>query len=148
MMKTRRDQSGSGALRAQRAALAAGIGALALAAGCGPSEVVETRRVYEQRRVEAPPPVTDILITDLREGPSASPTQERVVGTIINRGDKAVSQLSIKVDALDQAGRVVQTITTPPLDQTIAPLGGQATFEAFIPRDPAITTYHAVAIAR
>ena len=59
-----------------------------------------------------------------------------------------VSQLSIRVDALDSAGRVVESITTPPLQQTIAALGGQATFEAWIPRNPAITTYHAVAIAR
>lgn len=127
--------------------LGVAAGALWIASGCGP-EVVETRSVMVERRVETPPAMTDILITDLREVPASSAAEERVMGTIVNRGDKPVSQLSIRVDALDDQGRLVETITTPPLDQTIAALGGQATFEATIPRNPAITTYHAVAIAR
>jgi hypothetical protein len=128
--------------------LAVVAGGLGIASGCGP-EVVETRTVMVEKRVEPPsPPVTDILITDLREIPAASPAEEKVLGRIINRGDKPVSQLSIRVDALDDRGRVIETITTPPLDQTIAALGGEATFEATIPRNPLITTYHAVAVAR
>ena len=51
------------------------------------------------------------------------------------------------VPLLDDQGRVLHSITTPALDQTIAALGGEATFEATIPRNPAVTSYHAVAIA-
>ena len=66
----------------------------------------------------------------------------------VNGGDKQVSGLSIRVNALDEAGNVVRTVVTPPLAQTIAPSGGRATFEALMPRDAAVAGYHAVAIAR
>jgi hypothetical protein len=123
-----------------------GAAALLGAACSAPERTVVTRTVVEE--TIAAPATTDILISDLREVPAGDPSKEKVFGTIVNRGDKAVSQLSIRVDALDSAGRVVESITTPPLKQTIAALGGQATFEASIPRNPAIISYHAVAIAR
>lgn len=125
------------------AIVGAGLG---IGSGCGP-DVVETRTVTVERQIEAPPATTDILITDLREIPAVSPAEEKVLGRIVNRGNKPVSELSIRVDALDDQGRVLHSITTPPLDQTIAALGGEATFEATIPRNPAVTSYHAVAIA-
>jgi hypothetical protein len=123
-----------------------GVATLLGTACSAPERTVVTRTVVEE--TIAAPATTDILISDLREIPADDPSKEKVFGTIVNRGDKAVSQLSIRVDALDSAGRVVESITTPPLKQTIAALGGQATFEASIPRNPAIISYHAVAIAR
>jgi hypothetical protein len=131
---------------APSALLLLGVAATLGAACSAPERTVVTRTVVQE--TIAPPSTTDILISDLREIPADDPTKEKVLGTIVNRGDKAVSQLSIRVDALDSAGRVVESITTPPLEQTIAALGGQATFEASIPRNPAIISYHAVAIAR
>jgi hypothetical protein len=44
--------------------------------------------------------------------------------------------------------RVVHSVVTPPLEQRIDPLGGRATFDAQVPRNPIVTAYHAVAIAR
>ena len=73
---------------------------------------------------------------------------EKVVGTVINDGNGPVSQLSIRVDSLDHAGNVVHSIRTPPLAQTIDARGGRTTFEASVPQNPAVTTYHAVAIAQ
>jgi hypothetical protein len=136
-----------------------GITALAvLAAGCAARETTTIRRETVQTvpaastvvetTTRARAPMVDISIIDLHGEPAADPSMETVVGTIINEGDRAVSRLSIRVDALDSVGNVLNSITTPPLTETIASRGGRATFEASIPRNAAVTTYHAVAIAR
>ena len=121
--------------------------AAALGVACSaPERPVVTRTIVEE--TIAPPTRTDISIADLREVPSDDPSKEKVSGVIVNRGDKAVTELTIRVDGLDATGRIVESITMPLLGQTIAALGGQATFEAALPRNPAIASYHAVAIAR
>ena len=108
---------------------------------------VATRQVRET--VVTPlPPMTDISIVNLHDEPSSDAATEKIVGTIVNHGDKAVSQLSIRVDAMDSTGRVVSTVTTPPLAETIPANGGQADFSALVARNDAVTTYKAVAIAR
>ena len=108
---------------------------------------VATRQVRET--VVTPlPPMTDISIVNLHDEPSSDAATEKIVGTIVNHGDKAVSQLSIRVDAMDSTGRVVSTVTTPPLAETIPANGGQADFSALMARNDAVTTYKAVAIAR
>jgi hypothetical protein len=126
--------------------------ALPLLASCGPKhhEVVSERHTttIQERNVAAPPRAIDISIVGLHDEPAADPAQEKVVGTIVNDGDKRVSGVSIRVNALDRSGNVVRTIVTPPLAQPIDPAGGRATFEALMPRDPAVAGYHAVAIAR
>jgi hypothetical protein len=137
-----------------------GITALAvIAAGCAARETTTIRRetvqtvpaapaVVETTTTRARAQMVDISIIDLHGEPAADPSMETVVGTIVNEGDRAVSRLSIRVDALDSVGNVLNSITTPPLTETIASRGGRATFEASIPRNAAVTTYHAVAIAR
>lgn len=119
-------------------------------AACSSKRVVETSSVsVEQRAVPAPPPKTiDISIVGLHDEPAPDPAQEKVVGTIVNDGDKRVSGVAIKINALDRGGAVIRTVTTPPLAQPIDPHGGRATFEALMPKDPAVAGYHAVAIAR
>jgi hypothetical protein len=92
--------------------------------------------------------MVDISIVNLRDEPTADPSQEKVVGTIVNDGNKRVTGLSIQVEQLDESGQVIRTITTPPLAQSIDPAGGRATFAAMMPRDPRVAGYHAVAIAR
>jgi hypothetical protein len=92
--------------------------------------------------------MVDISVVDLHDEPATDPRMERVVGTIINHGDRPVARLKIRLDLLDDSGRLVNSVTTPPLDQTVAALGGKATFEASVPRDASVTTYHAVAIAQ
>ena len=120
------------------------------AASCAPQrhEVVTRQTTSIEERTVAAPKMIDISIVGLHDEPATDPAQEKVVGTSVNGGDKQVSGLSIRVNALDSAGNVVRTIVTPPIAQTIAPSGGRATFEALMPRDEAVAGYHAVAIAR
>jgi hypothetical protein len=92
--------------------------------------------------------MTDITFIDLRAVPADDPSKEKVVGVIVNKGDKAVSKMSIRVEGLDASGAVVTSVVTPPLDQTIDPLGGRATFEADLPRSEVVRAYHAVALAK
>ena len=110
--------------------------------------VSSTHTVTVDQGKPSPPRMVDISIVDLHDEPTADPRMEKVVGTIINQGDRPVSKLSIRVDLLDDAGNLVNSVTTPPLVQTVAALGGRATFEASVPRNPAFTTYHAVVIAQ
>lgn len=123
--------------------------ALPLVAGCSAKRetVVSEHRVIEERTVAAPKMI-DISIVNLHDEPIADPSREKVVGTIINEGDRQVSGLSIQINALDGSGNVVRTVKTPPLAETIAPQGGRTTFEAFMPKDPAVAGYHAIAIAK
>jgi hypothetical protein len=122
-------------------------GTLLVTSCAGQRETVTTReRVVTQPLPD--PKMTDITIYDLREEPAPDPAQVKVVGTIVNRGDRPVSQLSIRVNALDQTGRVVTSVDTPPFTQTIDANGGSATFAALVPRSDAVTTYRATAIAR
>ncbi len=118
--------------------------------GCGPhrqERLVSTRTVTIERNLPAPKMV-DISIIGLHDEPALDSAQERVVGTIVNHGDRQATGISIRVDAIDEDGHVVNSITTPPLHQEIDPYGGRARFEAFMPRDSDVTGYHAVAIAR
>jgi hypothetical protein len=120
-------------------------------AACGAKRetiVSSTHTVTVDQGKPSPPRMVDISIVDLHEEPAADPRMEKVVGTIINQGDRPVSKLSIRIDLLDDAGNTVNSVTTPPLAQTIAALGGRATVEASVPRNPAVRTYHAVAIAQ
>ncbi len=111
--------------------------------------VVATETVTTIEEAALPPPrMVDISIINLHDEPSDHPFDERVVGTIVNDGDRPVSRIAVRVNALDADGNVVRTITTPPVAHTIDPFGGRATFDVFMPRDPAVAGYHAVAIAR
>jgi hypothetical protein len=107
----------------------------------------ETVTTIDEHTLPAPATI-DISIANLHDEPAADATQEKVVGTIINDGDRPVSRIAIRVNALDANGNVVRTVTTPPLAQTIGPFGGRATFETLMPRDPVVAGYHAVAVAR
>lgn len=128
--------------------LVASVAVLGVACGGSrESQVVRTSRTVVQQPVPEPR-MTDISIFGLHEQPGAASGQVNVVGTIVNHGDRPVSQLRIRVDSLDQTGRLVRSVDTPPLEQTIGANGGTATFQATVPDDPTVTTYHAVAIAR
>ncbi|HEY2389030.1 MAG TPA: FxLYD domain-containing protein [Candidatus Binatia bacterium] len=136
-----------------RLALAAAIAftaALPLSSCASKHQTVATTETVtdiDQHRLP-PPRMIDISIVNLHDVPSDDPAEEKVVGTIVNEGDRAVDQVAIRVEALDTTGNVMHTVTTPPLAQTIEPFGGKASFEAMIPHDELIAGYHAVAIAR
>ena len=102
-----------------------------------------------RHEVQQPAPTAiDVSIVNLHDEAAPDPADEKVVGTIVNAGDKPVSRIAIRVNALDASGQVVRTVTTPPLAQPIGPFGGRATFEATMPRDRAVAGYHAVAVAQ
>jgi hypothetical protein len=131
-------------------ATVAGLVLVPLLSACAPKqETVVTRHTtaVEERTVAVPKSIA-ISIVDLHDEPAPDPSQEKVVGTVVNDGDKAVTGLSIKVNALNSSGQIVRSITTPPLAETIAAGGGRTRFEAFMPADPAVAGYHAVAIAK
>jgi hypothetical protein len=139
--------------RARPLGICSGLGAaLLLVSACSGTResVVATTRTETVQAIPPPPApkMVDISIVNLHDEPAADPHTERLVGTIVNDGDRAVSKLSVRVDALDDSGNVRNSVTTPPLAQTIDPFGGRATFETSMPRDRAVTTYHAVALAR
>jgi hypothetical protein len=141
----------SSAARSIGACLFGAALAIFVFAACGAKRetiVSSTHTVTVDQGKPSPPRMVDISIVDLHEEPAADPQMEKVVGTIINQGERPVSKISIRIDLLDDAGNLVNSVTTPPLAQTIAALGGRATFEASVPRNPAVTTYHAVAIAQ
>lgn len=123
---------------------------VSLASACGPKQTVVRHEsvAIEQRPAPQPPRMIDISIVDLHDEPAPDPAQEKVVGTIVNDGDKPVTGLSIKVNALNSSGQIVRSITTPPLRETIAAGGGRTRFEAFMPADAAVAGYHAVAVAK
>jgi len=110
--------------------------------------LVSSRRTVVEQQALPAPKMVDISIVNLHDEPSTDPSQERVVGTIVNDGDKRVSGLSIRVNQIDGSGTVIRSVTTPPLAQSIDPNGGRATFEAMMPSDPRAAGYHAVGIAR
>ncbi len=131
--------------------LVACVLAIPLASSCASKRqtVASTETVTTIREHPLPPPkMIDISIVNLHDEPSADPSGEKVVGTIVNDGDRPVSRIAIRVEALDGTGHVVRTVTTPPLSETIEPFGGRATFETSMPRDQVVAGYHAVAIAR
>lgn len=133
------------------AALLASLVAVVLASSCAPKHravaATETVTTIDEHTLPAPK-VIDVSIVNLHDEPAADPAGEKVVGTIINDGDRPVRSVAIRVNALDADGNVVRTVTTPVLAQTIDPFGGRATFETVMPRDPAVAGYRAVAVAR
>lgn len=134
-----------------RGVLVAGALVIPLVSACSAQReatVVARKTVAIQERTLPAPTTIDITIVDLHDEAASDPTQEKVIGTIVNDGDKRVSGLSIKVNALDGSGNVVRSVTTPPLAETIDAGGGRATFEAYMPVDPTVVGYHAIAIAR
>lgn len=150
-MRSRCRSDETSAARSPSACLLGAALTLFVVAGCGAKRdtiVSSTRTVTVEQPNPSPPQMVDISIVGLHEEPTADPRMEKVVGTIINQGDRPVSTLSVRIDLLDAAGNVVNSVTTPPLAQTVAAHGGRATFEASVPRESAVTTYHAVVIAQ
>jgi len=126
--------------RASRGAAVAVMLSLALLISCAAE-----RQEVEQLTTSTP--MTDIAITDLHEEPTDNAAFVNVVGTIVNRGDKPVSQLSVRVDVMDSVGQVIDSVVTPALAQTIAANGGQAQFSARM-SSMHFVTYKAIAISR
>lgn len=133
-----------------RGALAC-LACLPLLAACAAQREQSTRTVTETVIGEAdamPPATTDIAIVELREEPADDPAFVKVVGTVVNHGDKPVERLTVRVEALDAQNRALTRVSTEAAEVVIPANGGTGTFEASVPRSAATTRYHAQAVAR
>lgn len=88
-----------------------------------------------------------IEIVDLEEDVSPDASTVTVTGTLVNRGAAPTSMLSVQVNALDDAGRVVATAPATPASERVA-ANGSATFRATLANRPDIRHYKVEAIAR
>lgn len=129
--------------------------ALAAVAGCAeprrppplpPPLPTPTAPVYEE--IISPPRQLRLEIIDVREQVSAGGDEVTITGTIMNRGDRPTSRLSVQVNALDEAGQPVLSLSAVPSTDRIAPHGGTATFRATLPNRPDVVRYHVEAIGR
>src|SRR4051812_38148748 len=78
--------------------------AFPLIVSCAPKHrvVASTQTVTTVNEHVVPAPrVIDVSIVNLHDEPASDPASEKVVGTIINEGDRAVDSIAIRVDALD-----------------------------------------------
>ena len=70
-----------------------------------------------------------------------------VEGTVRNTGSRASRDVGVTVEGLDANGARVVAADALPTPQSIPP-GTAATFVVRLPNDPAVRTYHVVAIGR
>lgn len=87
-------------------------------------------------------------IIDLKDAQDRARKRTSVIGTLINRGTRPTSQVSVQVSALDENGDTVISVAALPSTDRIAADGGTARFTAEIDSDPRIRSYHVEAIAR
>ncbi|MEW6270741.1 MAG: FxLYD domain-containing protein [Thermodesulfobacteriota bacterium] len=90
----------------------------------------------------------EIIIVDMHEEPASDPSLVKVVGTIVNKTDRPVSRLSVRVEARDAQGRALTRVIAPSLSETIPAQGGTALFEASVPRSKLVNNYYAEVIAQ
>jgi len=95
-----------------------------------------------------PDPTVRIEIIDLRDEVNSASKRITLTGTLVNRGTRATSQVSVKVSALDEQGLTVVSVAALPSTDRIPPDGGTARFTAEIDHHPAIRSYHVEAVAR
>jgi hypothetical protein len=100
---------------------------------------------YEEELRPAQPLRIEIL--DLQQQPGVEPGTVLLVGTLINRGERASTDLSVKIDALDEADQTVFTAPAAPSRQRVEP-DTTATFRAIVEDRPEVRRYHVEAIAR
>lgn len=106
-----------------------------------------TPSIYFEENLQ-PDPTVRIEILDLRDEVNQQTKRVTVTGTMINRGTKATSQVSVKLSALDEHGNTVVSLSALPSTDRIPANGGTARFTAEIDLNAAIRRYHVEAVAR
>lgn len=89
-----------------------------------------------------------VAITDLKETVSADERQVIITGTLVNRGSRPTSGVSVKVSGLDLTNRPVISVYGAPATSQIAADGGITTFTATLDNRPDVIRYHVEAIAK
>ncbi len=95
-----------------------------------------------------PPARPRIEILDLED--RVAPDRRHIVtsGTLVNRGNRATSELTVKVTGLNDRGQPVVSAYAQPATQYLPPGGGTTTFTATLENHPDVVRYHVEAIAR
>lgn len=92
-------------------------------------------------------PASGVAVTDLRVEPTENSAFVNVAGTIVNQGSAPVSGVKVRIDVMDSAEQVIDSVVTPPVAQTIAANGGQAPFTQRM-SSVHLVHYRAIAITR
>jgi hypothetical protein len=95
----------------------------------------------------APSTTAEFQIGPIKETASTDGAAVFVEGTVRNVGSRPSRDVKVSVEGLDSGGTRVVSADTLPTPQAIAP-GTSATFVVRLPNDPAVRTYHVVAIGR
>ena len=98
---------------------------------------------------EALPPSTtaDFAIGPINETRSAEGTTVFIEGTVRNTGSRPSRDVTVTVEGLDADGMRVVSADTLPTPQAIPP-GTTASYVVRLPNDPAVRTYHVIAVGR
>lgn len=112
-----------------------------------PPPVPPTPGLYYEEDLQ-PDPTVRIEIIDLGDEVDRERNRVTVTGTLINRGTKATSQVSVKLHALDEQGDTLLSVAAVPSTDRIPANGGRARFTAEFDHNPAIRSYHVEALAR
>ncbi len=92
----------------------------------------------------ATPVATGIVVTDVRSQPAENAAFTDVSGTVVNDRDTPVSGVTVRVQQIDYAGQVLDSVPATLSSQTIPPNGGRVQFSARM-STMQLVTYGAVA---
>jgi len=95
-----------------------------------------------------PEPTIQLEIIDLQNAVDSHAKRIFLSGTLVNHGTRPTSQVTVRIDALDENGDAVVTTAAMPSTDHIPADGGMAKFTAEIDTNPAIRSYHVEAVAR
>lgn len=112
-----------------------------------PPAAMPTPGPYYEENLQ-PDPTVRLEIIDLGDEVDRERGRVTVTGMLLNRGDRATTQVTVKVHALDEHGDVVASVYAVPASDRIPAHGGRVRFSAEFDRDPAIRSYHVEALAR
>lgn len=94
----------------------------------------------------ATPVAAGIAVTDLRSQPAENTAFTDVSGTVVNDRSTSVSGVTVRVQQIDHAGQVLDSVPATLSSQTIPPNGGRVQFSARM-STMQLVTYGAVAEA-
>ena len=95
----------------------------------------------------APSTTADFAIGPINETRSADGTTVFVEGSVRNTGSRQSRDVAVTVEGLDADGARVVAADTLPTPQAIPP-GTTASYVLRLPNDPAVRTYHVIAVGR
>jgi len=126
------------------------LAAAALVVGCARQPPPKPASPPPPPLTEEPlPPSTtaDFAVGPINETRSAEGTTVFIEGTVRNTGSRPSRDVTVTVEGLDADGMRVVSADTLPTPQAISP-GTTASYVVRLPNDPAVRTYHVIAVGR